>query len=172
MAAILYLKWLLPSNIIENLFILAILKDADLTEMSTKKVRTQIEKKLECNLLSRKKEIDEIVMSFVNEQANDAEDDSEEESEEEKPKKKAPAKPKPAKKAPTKRKKSESSAGSDEDSDAPRTKSAKKEKAKKKKSGEDDDWKANGKPKKVSIALKFQLKTIYCNFCDLILGRP
>lgn len=122
--------------------------------MSTKKVRTQIEKKLECNLLSRKKEIDEIVMNFVNEQPNEDEEDSEEESEEETPKKKAPAKPKPAKKTPNKRKKSESSAGSDEDSDTPRKKSAKKEKAKKKKSGEDDDWKANGKPKKVRVSFK------------------
>lgn len=132
-------------------------------------MRTEIEKKLECSLLSRKKEIDEIVMSFVNEQENDGEEDSEEESEEEKPKKKTPAKSKPAKKSPAKRKKSESSAESDEDSDAPRPKSTKKEKAKKKKSGEDDDWKANGKPKKVSVALKFLFETLQFNYSDLIL---
>lgn len=59
-----------------------ILKDADLTDMSSKKVRNQIEQKLDCDLLSRKKEIDDLVMDFVNSKANSDDDDSDESTEE------------------------------------------------------------------------------------------
>jgi upstream activation factor subunit UAF30 len=45
-----------------------ILKDADLSEMSAKKVRLQLEEKLSCDLSARKKEVDELVMEFVNSQ--------------------------------------------------------------------------------------------------------
>ena len=48
--------------------ITSILKNSDLSAVSAKKVREQIEKKLKCSLLSRKKEFDKIVVDFVNEQ--------------------------------------------------------------------------------------------------------
>ncbi|XP_054263986.1 uncharacterized protein LOC128987254 [Macrosteles quadrilineatus] len=47
--------------------IAAILKDADLTKMSAKKVREEIEEKLDCDLSSRKKEIDDLVMQCLKE---------------------------------------------------------------------------------------------------------
>lgn len=43
----------------------AILKDADLATTSAKKVRQQIEEKLECDLTERRKEIDELVMDCL-----------------------------------------------------------------------------------------------------------
>lgn len=43
----------------------AILKDADLATTSAKKVRQQIEEKLECDLTERRKEIDELVMECL-----------------------------------------------------------------------------------------------------------
>lgn len=47
--------------------------------MSSKKVRTQIEQKLNCELISRKKEIDNMVMDYVNSKAN-SDDDSDNDS--------------------------------------------------------------------------------------------
>uniref|UniRef100_A0A1B6KCG7 DEK-C domain-containing protein n=1 Tax=Graphocephala atropunctata TaxID=36148 RepID=A0A1B6KCG7_9HEMI len=47
--------------------IAAILKDADLTTMSAKKVREEIEEKLDCDLTSRKKEVDDLVMQCLKE---------------------------------------------------------------------------------------------------------
>lgn len=49
-----------------SFFIIAILQKADLTQMSAKKVRVQLEEKLSCSLINRKKEIDTLVMEFVN----------------------------------------------------------------------------------------------------------
>lgn len=49
--------------------------------MSSKKVRNQLEKKLDCDLLSRKKEIDNLVMDFVNSKEN-SDDDSDNDSDE------------------------------------------------------------------------------------------
>uniref|UniRef100_A0A1Q3EX02 Putative rna polymerase i transcription factor uaf n=1 Tax=Culex tarsalis TaxID=7177 RepID=A0A1Q3EX02_CULTA len=87
--------------------IAAILKDANLEETAAKKVRLQLEDNLKCDLSQRKKEVDDLVMEYVNaqdesgeedEQDEEAEDKSEEEeeSEDEAPKKKgkraAPAK--------------------------------------------------------------------------------
>ncbi|KAB0794613.1 hypothetical protein PPYR_08881 [Photinus pyralis] len=69
--------------------ITAILKDADLATTSAKKVRQQLEKKLDANLLSRKKEIDTLVMEYVNskdtgakKKAKKSESDEEEEENE------------------------------------------------------------------------------------------
>lgn len=90
-----------------------ILKDADLDNTSAKKVRLELQEKLECDLTERKKEVDNLVMEVIDEQtqeedgSGDEEEESpEEESEEEnseeekpKPKKKAAAKPAPKKKA-------------------------------------------------------------------------
>jgi len=89
-----------------------ILKDADLSVLSAKKVRIQLQEKLKCDLLSRKDEIDAIVMDFVNSRADSEDNNSEEEEVEKSPvKRKAP----PAKK-PAKKKKSNAS-GSDNDED-------------------------------------------------------
>ncbi|XP_076252337.1 upstream activation factor subunit spp27 homolog Non2 [Rhynchophorus ferrugineus] len=77
--------------------IAAILKDADLASTSAKKVRQELEEKLDVKLQSRKKEIDDLVMEFVSSKKdndkkkgkkNDSddeggEDDEEEEDEEE-----------------------------------------------------------------------------------------
>ncbi|KAF2904385.1 hypothetical protein ILUMI_01787 [Ignelater luminosus] len=70
--------------------ITAILKDADLASTSAKKVRQQLEEKLGTNLMARKKEIDTLVMEYVNSKENnkkgkksESEEDDEEEDEEE-----------------------------------------------------------------------------------------
>jgi len=81
-----------------------ILKDADLETTSAKKVRLQLQEKLDCDFTERKKEVDQLVMEVINEQEAESEEESEEEEEVvEKPKKKA---------APKRKKK-----GSDDDSD-------------------------------------------------------
>ncbi|EDW78737.1 uncharacterized protein Dwil_GK12593 [Drosophila willistoni] len=105
----------------------AVLKNADLATISAKRVREQVEGKLNCSLLSRKKEFDKIVMEVINEQQDEEDDedddkdpdadpdDESEPSEEEDPssseedtKKKKPAqkkRPQPTKhKAPAKKK--------------------------------------------------------------------
>ncbi|KAF5288637.1 hypothetical protein FQA39_LY15332 [Lamprigera yunnana] len=115
----------------------AILKDADLASTSAKKVRQQLEEKLDANLLSRKKEIDTLVMDYVNSKDNskkkakrsesededdeneeededEAEDDEEASEDEKKGAKRAPVKKQtPAKKA-KKASESEASEPSDE----------------------------------------------------------
>ena len=59
----------------------AILKDADLDNTSAKKVRLELQEKLDCDLTDRKKEVDQLVMEVIDEQTQ--EDDEEEKSEEE-----------------------------------------------------------------------------------------
>ncbi|XP_057657241.1 uncharacterized protein LOC130894420 [Diorhabda carinulata] len=97
--------------------IAAILKDADLSSTSAKKVRQELEEKLSANLQSRKKEIDDLVMEFVSskqekkgkgkkgdseeedeeeEEEEDEEDEEEEPSEDEKKKKRGSTGKKPA----------------------------------------------------------------------------
>ncbi|XP_030372670.1 upstream activation factor subunit spp27 [Scaptodrosophila lebanonensis] len=133
----------------------AVLKDADLATISAKRVREQVESKLNCSLLSRKKQFDAIVMEVINEQQQDDDEDddkdpdaeedsepSEEEddvSSEEEQKKKKPAqkkRPQPTKHkvAAKKKRKSinaddsgtESDAGSDSDYEVPKKTSPKK----------------------------------------------
>lgn len=78
----------------------AILKDADLEKTSSKKVRMQLESKLGVDLNARKKEIDNLVMDYVNSQHKDSEEESESESEpEEKQTRRSTSSKKPAKKA-------------------------------------------------------------------------
>ncbi|EEB13661.1 46 kDa FK506-binding nuclear protein, putative [Pediculus humanus corporis] len=72
--------------------ITAILKNADLTKMSAKKVRQQLEEKLEVDLTDQKKVVDDLVMEFLKETTsgnkkskkteseNEDEDDGEEEN--------------------------------------------------------------------------------------------
>jgi upstream activation factor subunit UAF30 len=64
------------------------LKDADLSSTSAKKVRQELEEKLDTNLQSRKKEIDDLVMEFVSskdkkKKKGESEEEDEEEEEEE-----------------------------------------------------------------------------------------
>ncbi|XP_054734654.1 uncharacterized protein LOC129242121 [Anastrepha obliqua] len=119
----------------------AILDTADLSVVSVKKVREQVEKKLNCSLLSRKKEFDSIVMDFINQPQGESESSQEEEEEvsevEEVEKKTAKKRPQPTqRKAATKQKKrkavndsdsgSESDSGSDSDYEVPKKKGPKK----------------------------------------------
>jgi len=94
-----------------------ILESADLDNTSAKKVRLQLEEKLDCDLTDRKKEVDALVMEVIDEQTQDDDEEDEEEDnedseeeEEEKPRKKAPVR---------KRAASESASGSDSDDDGP-----------------------------------------------------
>lgn len=112
--------------------ITAILKDADLTTMSAKKVRQQVEEKLDIDLTERKKEVDDLVMECLqdkqdgkkkkkaaSEESEDGEEEEEEGSEEEEEEEeKKPAKRSPTKKSVNKRKKdssAEEESASDED---------------------------------------------------------
>ncbi|XP_068142383.1 uncharacterized protein Non2 [Drosophila tropicalis] len=56
----------------------AVLKNADLATISAKRVREQVEGKLNCSLLSRKKEFDRIVMEVINEQQDEEDDEDDE----------------------------------------------------------------------------------------------
>jgi len=91
-----------------------ILKDADLDNTSAKKVRLQLQEKLDVDLTERKKEVDQLVMEVIDEQTHDdgeeEEDEDEEEEEEDSPppKKKSTSKP---------RKKAASDSGSDYESE-------------------------------------------------------
>lgn len=59
--------------------VVEILEGADLGETTSKKVRQQLEKKLDVDLLERKKEIDELVMAYVNSKDKKKGKESEEE---------------------------------------------------------------------------------------------
>ena len=80
MSEILIIHWRLI-----QLFLTAILKDADLASTSAKKVRQELEEKLDVKLQSRKKEIDDLVMEFVSSKKgkDDSEEDGADEDEEE-----------------------------------------------------------------------------------------
>ncbi|XP_033218801.1 upstream activation factor subunit spp27 [Belonocnema kinseyi] len=113
--------------------ITAILKDADLTTMSAKKVRQQIEEKLDVDLSERKKEVDDLVMECLqekqdggkkkkkaaSEESEDGEEEEEEEaSEEEEEEEKKPAKRGPPKKAAAPASKRSKKASSDDEESA------------------------------------------------------
>jgi len=78
--------------------IVEILKDADLDNTSAKKVRIQLQEKLDVDLTERKKEVDQLVMEVIDEQTQEEDEEEEEEEEEEPAPKKKPA-PKPKKRA-------------------------------------------------------------------------
>lgn len=163
--------------------IAAVLKDADLASITSKKVRQEIEKKLDIDLASRRKEVDELVMEFIDndkskskkngnvedddddeeEEENEEEDEEDEEEEEEKkPKRSAPKKAAPAKRKAASSDESEDASDDEGDDEySPKKKTAKKGAAKrggrKKKGGSDDDsdedW-GKGKKKRASGAKK------------------
>jgi len=107
--------------------VITVLKGADLSKVTAKVVRKQIEEKLGIDLVDRRKEIDAFIMAEVEEKVTSEEEVSEEEVE-----------------APSKRKKA---ADSDEDdySPAPKKKAPAKRGRKKKSADSDEDW---GKKKK------------------------
>lgn len=121
--------------------ILAILENADLTKTSSKEVRRQLENSFNCDLTHRKKEIDNLVMDYVESQDKESEDSESEE--EEKPKR-----------APPKKSSSKKRKGSDSESDSASDHKPKKGSSKSKKSrkdsdsdaGKDADWKREKKP--------------------------
>lgn len=86
-----------------------ILKDADLDNTSAKKVRLELQEKLDCDLTDRKKEVDQLVMEVIDEQTQ--EDDEEEEEEEEESDSEEESQKK--KKKPVSRKKAASESGSE-----------------------------------------------------------
>ncbi|XP_025834516.1 upstream activation factor subunit spp27 [Agrilus planipennis] len=138
--------------------ITAILKDADLDSTSTKKVRQQLETKLGANLLSRKKEIDTLVMEYVNskEKKNDSEDgegSEEEEDEVSEDEKKGNKRASSGKKPPAKKAKSSEESDASEPSEGeseeeyspkkskpPKTRKLPPKKKKGSESDSDEDW--------------------------------
>jgi len=118
----------------------AVLEGADLTTVTSKAVRTQLEEKLGIELNHRKKEIDSIIMSAVEEKASSGEEEQEEPEEEI---------PSDEEDEPPKKKKKK--ADSDEEEYNPGAKKSKpKPKPKKKKSedSDDEDWRQSKKKKK------------------------
>ncbi|KAL5285057.1 hypothetical protein ACFFRR_007036 [Megaselia abdita] len=113
-----------------------ILKNADLENMTSKKVRLELETEFDCKLISRKKEIDKMVVDFINSRAEDEEDDEEPEP--------TPP-PKKKKKAATSEEESQEEISSDEDKPRKR-RAAKKEpkKAPRKKAEGSGKGKGNG----------------------------
>ncbi|XP_071445170.1 uncharacterized protein [Hetaerina americana] len=111
--------------------ITAIFKDADLTSMSAKKLRQQLEKKLDIDLSDRKKEVDDIMMECLQEknmkspkgdskkrkEADDDDEEEEEEDEEEDEEEEKGKRSASKKKPPAKKQKKGSSDESDEGSD-------------------------------------------------------
>lgn len=85
-------------NFCFDLFSTEILENADLSKTTSKSVRLTLEKKLNCELLARKKEIDDLVMDFAQSQASDN-DNAESEEEAKPPKRAAAAAPKKRKQA-------------------------------------------------------------------------
>ncbi|XP_015585540.1 upstream activation factor subunit spp27 [Cephus cinctus] len=109
--------------------ITAILKDADLTTMSAKKVRQQIEDKMGIDLTERKKEVDDLVMECLQEKpegnkkkkkaASEESEDNEEEEEEASEEEEEEEEKKPAKRGPIKKNKSKrSKKGSSDDEES------------------------------------------------------
>lgn len=114
-------------------FFSAILQNADLGKTSSKEVRTQLGKKLDCDFISRKAEIDKLVMEIVNAMNNT---ESEESSEDEKPTKRSSS---------SKKRKADSSDESD-------FKPSKGKSKKRKSSESSEDWKEQKKKKVVAAA--------------------
>lgn len=124
------------------------MKDADLSKTSARKVRQQLEEKLDCDLTDRKKEVDELVMEFINDRSDDDDDEDEDEeasSEEEKPAKRSASSKKPAAKK-KRRGSSSDDGGSDDDYKPSKGKGGKAKKKKGSDSDSDDDY----KPKKAA----------------------
>ncbi|KAK4322003.1 hypothetical protein Pmani_007225 [Petrolisthes manimaculis] len=122
---------------------LAILKGADLQQITGKKVRQQVEQRLGVDLSDRRKEVDALIMADVEDQVNSHSD--EEQSEEEVPKGKDESESEPE---------SEEKGGDDDDYEPGAKKAARKPKAspKKRKASDDDDsdedWGKRKKPTK------------------------
>lgn len=128
--------------------IATILKDANLEETAAKKVRLQLEANLKCDLSGRKKEVDDLVMEYVNaqdESGEDEEEDDDEEEEDESPKKNS-KKPASKKKAASDDEEDEEEEDSEDDKKkkGKRGAPAKRGPAKKKKRGSDSEEESEG----------------------------
>lgn len=126
------------------------MKDADLSKTSARKVRQALEEKLDCELTERKKEIDQLVMEFINDRSDD-EDEAEasgNESEEEKPAKRSASSKKPSAKKKRRGSDSGSEAASDDDYKPSKAKGGKAKKKKGSDSDSDDDYKPKKKTAK------------------------
>lgn len=140
--------------------ILAFLKNADLQTTSSRKVRQELESKLGCDLTARKKEIDNLVMEYVNNDGNSSEEDgSESEPEKTKTKSKRTSNAKKRKHAGSddgSNDDSESDAASEEEYKAQKTaaKGKKSRKAANSNSESDNDWKKPKKAKKTAGGAK------------------
>uniref|UniRef100_A0A336KAK9 CSON000755 protein n=1 Tax=Culicoides sonorensis TaxID=179676 RepID=A0A336KAK9_CULSO len=127
-----------------------ILKDADLSKTSARKVRQQVEEKLDCDLTDRKKEIDELVMEFINDKSDDEDEEEEEEESDASVEEKPAKRPSSAKKPATKKKRHDSDSASEDGSDDDYKPSKGKSGGKKKKKGSDSDSDDDYKPKKAA----------------------
>jgi len=109
----------------------AILKDADLDNTSAKKVRLELQEKLDCDLTERKKEVDALVMEVIDEQTQEDDDGEEEEEEDEEEEEKSSKKP-AAKRSATAKAASGSEEEEDEESEdeTPKKKTPAKKRAK------------------------------------------
>lgn len=128
--------------------IVEILKDADLSKTSAKKVRQDLEERLGCDLTDRKKEIDGLVMDFINNQSSDEDDESEDDRAEQR---RAAAKKANVNRRKQKDSDDESADAASDDDYKPAKKSAKKKK-RGSDSDSDDDWKRAKSAKKAKKA--------------------
>jgi len=90
-----------------------ILKDADLDNTSAKKVRLELQEKLDCDLTDRKKEVDQLVMEVIDEQTQEDDEDGEDEEEEDEDESDSEEESPKKKKKPVSRKRAVSESGSE-----------------------------------------------------------
>lgn len=137
----------------------AILKNADLEKTSSKKVRLELERIFKCDFTARKKEIDTMVMDYVDSTQNDEESEkSSEEEEEPQPQKKKPAPPPPKKAAKKRKANSDSDASSNNDDSGDDYKPERRAAAKKPKKADSGTKKAKGTGRKGKCMANKQTK--------------
>ncbi|XP_013197376.2 uncharacterized protein LOC106140338 isoform X1 [Amyelois transitella] len=152
-----------PNKETLKLEIVKILKNADFSKTSTKKVIQKLEEVFQCDLTDRRKMIDAIVIEYVNDHFPEGEeeneqddeeddDDDDEEEEEEKPKRAPTKRAAPASKRPAKKQKQSSDEEDEEasgsESDYEKEKPKKKKGKKKDSDGDfDSDWAKKEKKK-------------------------
>lgn len=124
--------------------IAAILKDANLEETAAKKVRLQLEANLKCDLSARKKEVDDLVMEYVNAQDESGEEEEEDEEEEEEAPKKKQSKKKKQESEDEEEEEDEEDSEDDKKKKGKRGAPAKRGPAKKKKRGSDSEEESEG----------------------------
>lgn len=124
--------------------IAAILKDANLEETAAKKVRLQLEANLKCDLSARKKEVDDLVMEYVNAQDESGDEEEEDDEEEEEAPKKKASKKKQESEDEEEEEDEEEDSEDDKKKKGKRGAPAKRGPAKKKKRGSDSEEESEG----------------------------